>query len=311
MRYDRLFTKLFRTPLLLEPNTRAGFEAALFAVMNGQLPDMPIIGESPMDAADTRESLLPARLRNLPLKFGARKMAPATSQKRANWLLDPGYGADGKTAIIHVDGVIDKHLSTMEATCFDAVDLNDFDRALSQAAADPGIENVLLYFNSPGGSVTGVPESGARIAELCRKKNCFAFTDGLCCSAAYWMASQCDQVFGTASAQIGSVGVYLAILDASRQLESLGQKVETIKDGKLKAAGAYWKPLTDEERANFQAQVNQIGEMFRGAVNEKRPSVSNDTMQGQSFMGKAAESADLVDAILPGIEAALAQFDRE
>ncbi len=308
MRYDRLFTKLFRSPLLLEPNTRAGFEAALWAMMSGQIPEPPILGESPMDP--TTSPGLPVRARNLPMRFDARKQAPATAQKRAAWLLDPGFGRDGKTAILHVDGVIDKHLSTFEASCFDATDLNDFDRALGQAAADPSVDNVLIYFNSPGGTVTGVPESGSKIAALAQQKNVFGFTDGLCCSAAYWMASQCDQMFCTASAQVGSIGVYLAVLDASRQLEAMGQKVETIKDGRLKAAGAYWKPLSDDERAHFQAQVNQIGEMFRGAVNAKRPSVSNDTMQGQSFMGKQAQECGLVDAVLPGIEAAIEEFEQ-
>src|SRR5690606_34372824 len=110
----------------------------------------------------------------------------------------------------------------------------------------------------------------------------------LCCSAAYWLASACDQIFASPSASVGSIGVYLALLDESRRLEDIGLKVETIKDGKLKGAGASWKPLTEDERAHFQTQVLQIGQMFRDGVTAKRGSVDIETMQGQAFFGRAA-----------------------
>lgn len=310
MRYDRLFTKLFRTPLLLEPNVRAGFEAAFFHHLSGRLPEPSHALAEMHEARESMEPLTRARTRAEMggLRFDARKQTSAAAQKRMGWLYDPGQGNDGRTAIIHVDGVLDRHLSMFEAECFDATDVNDLLRAIDQAQTDTSTDNVLLYFNSPGGSVLGIPEAADRIAALSSEKNVFAFTDGLCCSAAYWLAAACDQIFSSPSAMVGSVGVYLALLDESRWLENEGLKVETIKDGKLKAAGASWKPLNEEERAHFQSQVNQIGELFRAGVTAKRGKVSTEAMQGQAFFGKAALSAGLVDAILPDISAALSQF---
>lgn len=307
MRYDRLFTKLFRTPLLLEANVRSGFEAAFFHHLAGRLPEPPTMAA---EKALHREEFANARSRAgvAGLRFEARKQNPANSEKRMAWLYDPGYGEDGRTAVIHVDGVLDRHLSMFEAQCFDATDTNDLLRALAQAENDASTANVLLYFNSPGGSIAGIPECAARITALAQKKNVFAFTDGLCCSAAYWLASGCDQIFASPSASLGSIGVYLALLDESRWLENEGLKVETIKHGKLKGAGASWKPLTDDERAHFQAQVSQIGELFCQAVTAKRPGISTDTMQGQAFFGAAALEAGLIEAILPDIDAAIAQF---
>ena len=192
--------------------------------------------------------------------------------------------------------------------CFDACDLNDVDRALARVGSDNSIKNVLLCINSPGGTVSGVPETAARISALADKKNVFAFIDGMGCSAAYWLAAAADQVLATPSSMTGSIGVYLALLDESRWLEDQGVKVETIKDGKLKAAGASWKPLNDDERAHFQQMVNQIGNMFRSAVTAKRPDLSTDTMQGQAFFGQAGLEAKLVDAFVSDRAAALAQF---
>lgn len=281
MRFERLFTKLFCQPVLLENSARIGFEMALLAMMSG-------------------ESMPPG----LAASFDLRKQNPDSSKKRTDGLLE----IQGNTSIIHIDGVIDKHLSAFEAWCYDATDLNDVDRALDRSAQDNSIDNVLLAINSPGGGLTGVPETTDKIAELAKHKNVFAYTEGQCCSAAYWPAAACDQIFATASAQVGSIGVYCALMDQSRKLEQQGIKIETIKDGKLKAAGAQWKSLTDDERAHFQEHVNDIGAMFRAAVNAKRPQVSVEAMQGQAFLGQKALAAGLVDAIVKDQAAAIAQF---
>ena len=234
------------------------------------------------------------------------KLTPGQKQNRLNNVTDR-LAAD--TVLIHMDGVIDKHISQFEMDCYGGYDLRDFDSALAAAAADPEIKNVMLVVNSPGGSVTGVPESAARVAELtAMNKNVFAFTEGLCCSAAYYIASQADQIYGTTSADVGSIGVYMALLDYTQAMRDEGVAVNFIKDGKFKGMGAPFKPLTDDERAMFQAEVSKIGEMFRAAVNSKRPGVSIDAMQGQSFFGDNALEAGLVDAIVPGLGAALAQF---
>ncbi len=280
MRYERFFTKLFCRPVLLEAASRAGFEMALLTLMGG----------GSMEQAGAQ--------------FQSRKVDPDLSQRRSDKILE----IRGDTAIIHIDGAIDKNLSALDRLCTDATDLADVDNALASVANDRTIKNVLLQIDSPGGGVTGVPETAARIADLCEQKNVFAYTEAMCCSAAYWLASQCDQVFCTASAQMGSIGVYVALLDQSRRLDSMGLTVNTVKDGKLKAAGAPWKPLSEDEEAHFQEQVEQIGQEFRDAVTAKRPQIDDDTMEGQSFFGVRNVDVGLADAIVSNLDDALAQF---
>lgn len=276
MRYDRLYTKLFCQPLLLESSFRIGLEMALLSVMRG----------APVET-----------------DFAMKKVEPERLDKRSDQLLE----VRGNTAIVHIDGAIDKNLSAWDRLCFDATDLNDVDRALARIAADSTIRNVLLQIDSPGGSVPGVPETADRIAALCQTKNVFAYCD-CACSAAYWLASSCDQIFAPRSASLGSIGVYLAIVDQSRRLEDMGLNVQVLQSGDLKTAGAPWKPLSESEGAYLQDRVDQIGVMFRAAVNLKRPQVAPETMQGQSFMGPAALQAGLIDGIVGSIDDALKQF---
>lgn len=281
MRLERFFTKLFCRPVLIEASTRIAFEMTLLSMMDGARP------------ADA-----------VAASFQMRKTDPEKSQRRADGILE----MRGQTALIHIDGSIDKNLSALDLMCMDATDLADVDRALATCENNASIRNVMLVINSPGGSVTGVPETGARIAALAETKNVFAYTEGMCCSAAYWLAAQCDQIFCTGSAQVGSIGVYLALVEQSEALKARGLKVTTVKEGSLKAAGAAWKPLTKDEEAHFQDQVTQIGEAFRDAVTAKRPDVAEETMQGQSFFGERNLKLGLVDAIVRDLDEALVQF---
>lgn len=276
MRYDRLFTKLFCQPLLLEGTYRLGLEMALLSVMEGKTAN---------------------------IDFAARKVDGERSDQRADGLLEVNRG----TAIIHIDGAIDKNLSSWDRLCFNATDLNDVDRALARVAADRTIQNVMFAIDSPGGGVPGVPETAARIAALAEQKNCFAYL-ATGCSAAYWIASQCDQIFASPSSQVGSIGVYLALIDQSRALDARGLKVDALQSGKLKTAGAPWKPLSETERDHLQSRVDQIGTMFRAAVTDKRPQVQPETMEGQSFIGTTALENGLVDCLVGSLEEAIAQF---
>ncbi len=289
MRYDQLFTKLFCRPICLEAGVRAGFERVLLAYMAGQ----PVgIFDEHTAATDT-----------VPRFFG-RKIAPARADARADGILE----VDGSTAIIHIDGAIDRNLSAMDRLCFDACDLVDVQRALARVSNDSAIKNVMLAIDSPGGTVQGVPETAAMISDLAKKKNVFACTEGSMCSAAYWLASGADQIFCTASSYVGSIGVYMAILDESRALEDQGLKVQMVKSGSLKAAGASFKPLSDDERAYFQNLCDEIAQMFKGAATDKRPGIEDGTMQGQAFLGASAVAAGLADAQVASLADALAQF---
>jgi signal peptide peptidase SppA len=281
MRYHQLFAKLFCRPVLIEAATRVAFEQSLLALMAGDSMPVPVATPS------------------------AAKGDPESSQYRMENLVER---VDSRTAIVHIDGALDRHLSALDMLCYDATDVNDVMNAMESLQEDRNVENVLLYFNSPGGSVAGIPEAAARVRALAESKNVFAYTDGLMCSAAYWLASQATQIFANDSASVGSIGVYLALLNNSAAMEKSGRTVETIQDGKYKTAGAPWKPLSDEERAHLQADVNEIGATFRAAITSARPQVERDTMEGQSFSGTRAAAVGLVDAVRPDLRSVLAEF---
>jgi len=117
-------------------------------------------------------------------------------------------------------------------------------------------------------------------------------------SAEYWIASQANAVYATPSAQVGSIGVYLALLDYSRAAEVQGIKVELFKSGKHKGMGMPGTSLSDEQRDMLQSRVEALGVKFRAAVRTGRArDIADDAMQGQSFAVEAAVENGLIDQV--------------
>jgi protease-4 len=275
MRYDKVFTKLFCQPVLVEASFRAGLEMALLAVMRGQIPQTPP---------------------------GVQKMDPERAVKRTDDLLE----IRGPTAIVHIDGPIDKNLSGMDRISFSATDLNDVDNALGRIAKDKGIANLMLSIDSPGGSFPGVPETAMRIKMLSSIVNTATyFATG--CSAAYWLGCMTDQIFLSPSSAAGSIGCYAAFLDESVQMSLLGLKMESFQDGKYKTAGAPWKPLSNDERDYLQNRVDEIGAMFRDEVSMARPQIQRSDMEAQVYLGADAVRLGFADQIVVGLDEAIAR----
>jgi protease-4 len=208
----------------------------------------------------------------------------------------PEYSVRDGVAVIPVKGVISREISGMEKACggFDLLDLMDL---MDDAEKDETVKAIVLDIDSPGGGVTGVEEAGARIRAS--SKPVIASVSGMAASAAYWLASQARAVYSTESAQTGSIGVYMALLDQTRALEAAGLRVDLIKSegSPLKAAGHPGIPLSDEQRASLQGQVDYLYNRFTAAVSSTRRRLSADATKGGTFYGTAAKAAGLVDSI--------------
>jgi protease-4 len=166
------------------------------------------------------------------------------------------------------------------------------------AVDDAEVKAVMLAFDSPGGAVTGVPEAAAAVARGAERKPVIAYADGQMCSAAYYIASQASQIYAMPSAQVGSIGVYLALLDYSRAAEMQGIKVEMFKSGKHKGMGQPGTTLTDEQRAMLQGRVDALGTEFRATVTAGRMrDIDPGVMQGQSFSAKEGMACGLIDGV--------------
>ena len=207
----------------------------------------------------------------------------------------PDFRVIGNAAVIQVHGVIVRHASDIPASSC-GCGLDEVFDMVDMAMSDNAVERLVFDFRTPGGSVNGVPELAARIAGIQRKQT-IAFTDSECCSAGVWLATQCQAFYASPSASVGSIGVWTAYLDLSRQMAMEGEAIQAVSAGKFKLLGAYWKPLTDEEKKMLQSDVDRIYGQFKDAVNSRRQ-IADEFMQGQIWDGQQACEVGVCDGLM-------------
>lgn len=284
------------------PHILAAIRSAKWAVQPATLQAIRDVLSSRlmMERADLRTSEGPRRdaehVGYLPSAFGFRRADLG------------GPAAPGpRISVVPVFGIIGKRLDEFETSC-GGCDLDNVEAALARAVNDPRSDAIILHFDSPGGVVTGVPELAAKIRAWSDEKPIYAFTDKLMASAAYWLASACTGIFCTPSADVGSIGVYMALIDESEAWAKEGYKLVLVKAGERKAEGIRGAPVSDATIAAWQAEVDEIYAMFTGDVTTSRPDVESPAMQGQTFMGQAALKAQLVDGVVPDLATMAAEI---
>lgn len=174
-------------------------------------------------------------------------------------------------------------------------------RDIRAAASDPNVSGLLLAIDSPGGTVAGTADLGAEVRAAAKKKPVWAQISDLGASAAYWIASQADQVFANdRTALVGSIGTFMTIYDYSAAAERDGVKVLHFATGPLKGAGTAGTPVTDEQRAYFQQIVDDGQAAFDAAVRAGRGMSAAElaaVRTGGVFGAAEAQRLKLIDGI--------------
>jgi signal peptide peptidase SppA len=186
------------------------------------------------------------------LESGALKISDIMSASPLTYTIVDG------TAIIPLEGVL-----TKKNNCWsDATSTIEFRHALRKAAHDPQVDSVLIVVDSPGGSLSGTQSAAREIGLAKERKPVHAYVEGECCSAAYWIASQCDVVHASSTAIIGSIGVLMVVPDTSRAYEKAGIKMHVIGSTDLKGAGSDGSPVTDAMILEWKSTISALSDEF-------------------------------------------------
>jgi len=201
-------------------------------------------------------------------------------------------------AIVKVAGTMMKSQSSFGGTS--TVQIR---RDIRQATADPDIGGILLAIDSPGGTVAGTDDLAADVRAARRSKPVWAHIDDLGASAAYWVASQADQIYANSStAMVGSIGTLMVVYDESEAFGKMGVRAFKFATGPLKGAGAMGTPITDEQAAYFQAMIDGSQQAFDAAVRRGRGLTDKqlaDVRTGGVFLAEEAVRRKLIDGIRP------------
>lgn len=177
-----------------------------------------------------------------------------------------------------------------------AVALDRFAADLRVLQADTAVKRILLTVDSPGGAVTDV----AAMARLvgASSKPIVAHVTGMCCSAAYWIASQASEMSADPIGIVGSIGV---IMGGSVQegLDASGRRDVSI----VSSSAPNKRPdlASEDGIAAVREMIDAIEDVFIRDVARGRgvteAQVRADFGKGGTKTGKHAKAAGMIDRI--------------
>jgi signal peptide peptidase SppA len=208
----------------------------------------------------------------------------------------------GLVAIIPITGVIRPQN--------DAVTRSQGGTALSTVAAefmaaveDDRVTQIVLYFDTPGGSVAGVADTAALFAKYSKQKPTVGMVGSLCASAGYWLAAPLPQIKVTTDSLIGSIGVMMVDYSVANFFARWGVEIDVVHYGARKVDGNPFAPMSPERRAAFQESVDEYGAAFVEHVAKSRgvtPEVVRAEFgDGRVYPGAKAKARGMVDVVVP------------
>ena len=177
---------------------------------------------------------------------------------------------------------------------------DDLANGILAAVQDQGAKSILFDIDSPGGSVQGIDGALSLMRNVSKVKPTSAFTSSIG-SAAYWLGTAAGHITASRFAQVGSVGAVATVRDMSKMYEDIGIKHEIIRSDPSKMAVTPYEPLSDEARAELEAMVQQIRDMFVDdlAINMGVSAnyIKKNFGAGKSFLAEEALSRKMIHAV--------------
>lgn len=166
-----------------------------------------------------------------------------------------------------------------------------------EADLHSNISGIILYIDSPGGTVDGTQAFADTIKAA--SKPVVAFIDGIMASAALWIGSSADHIIAqNSTTEIGSIGVMIQFADMRAKWESEGIKFHRIMADQSSDKNKDFIDALDGDYQGIKTQqLNPLAEIFIAAVKSNRPAADNSVFTGKVYLAEDALKLGLIDAI--------------
>lgn len=182
--------------------------------------------------------------------------------------------------------------------------------AQTEDMAEAGVHTIVMEVNSGGGQAAGCFEAAAEIRSICDENGIqlIGYADEQACSGAYALVCVCDVIIANPSADVGSIGVVVGLMDTSKAMQMAGLKPVFITAGDSKvpydADGSFKQSFLDD----IQAEVDSTNDEFMAHVS-KFTGLGVKTIRGfeaKVFNANTAQSLGLINTVMTNKE--FAQF---
>jgi len=174
-------------------------------------------------------------------------------------------------------------------------------KAIRKARMDSKVKAIVLRVNSPGGSSLASDVIWREVMLTKQVKPIIVSMGDLAASGGYYISCAADSIIAEPNTITGSIGIF-AILPNMQKLfnDKLGITFDGVTTGKYADLGDISRPLSPDERAILQNQINHGYDDFTKAVaagRHKTQAYINSIGQGRVWTGEQAIKLGLVDRL--------------
>jgi protease-4 len=250
-------------------------------------------GRMPLMASSQKESIeytAPAQY----AQANAQPVKIAYSYRTDNYEDNLTELPEGSFAVLQLKGVVTKDFNCGVAGTSYLAGL------VQKADTLKNIKGILFVVDSPGGQADGTQSLVDAIKAFSKPSLAFV-NDGMCGSAAYWVASACDQIISShATNIIGSIGTYMTLFDQRRRLDAMGVDLHEIYAPQSTEKNKLVKDAMDGDYKPIQNTfLKPITEAFINSVKENRGErlTSDKPFKGATYLATQALELGLIDQI--------------
>ena len=171
---------------------------------------------------------------------------------------------------------------------------------LEELSQNKNTKAVIVFINSPGGTVVGGETLYKSIKSIAQQKPIISVMGEVATSAAYMASLGSNYIFAQEGTITGSVGVLVLSSEFTELAKKIGISTEVIKSGDLKASPSPLEKMTPKAREQMEKIVQEISKNFINLVKKERNLDNNKTeliSDGRIFTGQSALQIGLIDSI--------------
>jgi protease-4 len=133
-------------------------------------------------------------------------------------------------------------------------------------------KGILLYVNSPGGTVYESDEMYLKLLEYKEKTGTpvYAYFASEACSGAYYISMAADEIYANRNTWTGSIGVIISLMNYEGLLKKIGVEEIDITSGKNKTIGSGAHEMTPQQAKILQRLVDEAYDQFTKIVAKGR-----------------------------------------
>ena len=149
--------------------------------------------------------------------------------------------------------------------------INQIESKMESLKEDKDVKEVLIIFNTPGGSPSASDEFNAYLKDYTKTKKVNVYVESMAASGGYYIVSAIKPIIANKNAVVGSIGVIMPHYVIGKLAKKLGVEQDNIAVGKYKEPISLFKKATPEQKKYLYSHLlNPTYENFLNVVSHDR-----------------------------------------